>query len=75
MDGTTLWIQIPGAPTMRGLFVGRIEGVDSPVVALQTAHEVRVLAVLTDEEAEMELADLLGSLPDAALEVGEPDGF
>jgi len=75
MDGTTLWIQIPGAPTMRGLFVGRVPGVDAPVLALQTAGDVRVLAVLTDEEAELVLADLLGSLPDAALAVGEPDGF
>lgn len=75
MEGTTLWIQAPGAPTMRGLFVGRIEGVDAPVVALQTPDGVRVLAVVTGDEAEMELADLLGSLPDAALEIGEPDGI
>ena len=75
MDGTTLWIQIPGAPSMRGLFVGRVPGVDAPVLALQTPDAVRVLAVLTDDEAEMDLADLLGELPDAALEIGEPDGF
>lgn len=75
MNGTTLWIQVPGAPTMRGLFVGRVEGVDAPVVALQAQDGVRVLAVVTGDEAEMELADLLGSLPDAALEVGEPDGL
>lgn len=75
MDGTTLWIQTPGAPTMRGLFVGRVPGVDAPVLALQTPDGTRVLAVLTGEEAEMELAELLGGLPDAALEVGDPDGF
>jgi hypothetical protein len=75
MEGTTLWIQTPGAAAMRGLFVGRIEGVDAPVVALQTPAGARVLAVVTDEEAEMELADLLGALPDAALEVGDPEGF
>jgi hypothetical protein len=75
MDGTTLWIQTPGAPTMRGLFVGRVEGVDAPVLALQTPAGARVLAVLVDDEAEMELADLLAGLPDAALEVGDPGGF
>lgn len=75
MDGTTLWIQTPGAPSMRGLFVGHVDGVDAPVVALQTPAGARVLAVVTDEEAEMELADLLGALPDAALRVGDPDGF
>jgi hypothetical protein len=75
MDGTTLWIQTPGAPTMRGLFVGRVEGVDAPVLALQTPAGVRVLAVLVGEAAEMELADVLAGLPDAALEVGDPDGF
>lgn len=75
MDGTTLWIQAPGAPSMRGLFVGRVDGVDAPVVALQTLEGVRVLAVLTDEEAEFELADLLSSIPDSAVEVGEPGGI
>ena len=75
MDGTTLWIQTPGAPSMRGLFVGRVDGVDAPVVALQTSAGAKVLAVLTDDEAEMELADLFGSLPDAALRVGDPHGF
>lgn len=75
MEGTTLWIQAPGAPTMRGLFVGMVDGFDAPVVALQGPDGVRVLAVVTHEEAELELADLLGSLPDAALELGEPDGL
>ncbi|MDR9392655.1 MAG: hypothetical protein RI554_11590 [Trueperaceae bacterium] len=69
LDGTELWIQRPGSPLAQRLFVGRVQGVDDPVVALITAAGPRVLAVLLDEEAEVELAELFASLDEAALEV------
>lgn len=68
-DGTELWIQRPGSPLARRLFVGRLAGVDGPVLALVTESGPRVLAVLLDDEAEMALAELIASLPDAALDV------
>lgn len=74
LEGTELWIQMPGSPLARRLFVGRVEGVDGPVLALIGDAGPRVLAVLLDEEAELELADLLGSLPDAALVVRDAGG-
>lgn len=74
LDGTELWIQMPGSPLARRLFVGRVEGVDGPVLALVGDAGPRVLAVLLDDEAELELADLLASLPDAALVVGDAGG-
>lgn len=74
LDGTELWIQMPGSPLARRLFVGRVEGVDGPVLALVGDAGPRVLAVLLDDEAELELADLLASLPDAALVVRAAGG-
>jgi hypothetical protein len=74
LDGTELWVQMPGSPLARRLFVGRIEGVDGPVIALVGDTGPRVLAVVLDDEAELELADLLASLPDAALVVRDAGG-
>lgn len=71
MDGTELLIQQPGAPQATRLFVGRIEGYDAPVVAELTEAGARILAVLVDEDAEMALSDLLGLLPENALQVRE----
>lgn len=73
-DGTELWVQMPGSPLARRLFVGRLDGVDGPVIALVGDAGPRVLAVLLDDEAELELADLLASLPDAALDVRDAGG-
>lgn len=73
-DGTELWIQMPGSPLARRLFVGRVDGLDGPVLALVGDAGPRVLAVLLDDEAELELADLLASLPDAALAVRDAEG-
>lgn len=72
-DGTELWVRMPGSPFARRLFVGRIDGVDGPVVALLGDAGPRVLAVLLGEEAEMELADLIATLPDAALAVRDAE--
>ncbi len=69
MDGTELWVQMPGSPSAQRLFVGRLDGYEGSVVALLTEAGPRMLAVLLDEEAEMELSALLETLPDAALEV------
>jgi len=74
LEGTELWIQMPGSPLARRLFVGRVEGVDGPVLALVGDAGPRVLAVLLDDEAELELADLLATLPDAALVVRDAGG-
>ena len=74
MDGTELLIRMPGSPLGQRLFVGRLDGYEGSVMALLTADGPRILAVLLDDEAEMELSELLASLPDAALEtrgVGE----
>lgn len=69
MDGTELLIQQPGAPSATRLYVGRLDGFDGPVVARLTPEGARILAILVDEEAEMELSELLELLPDNALAV------
>jgi len=71
MDGIELWIRQPGSPLAARLFVGRLEGMDDPVVALVGDAGHRVLAVLVDDEAEMAFAELLAQLPEAALSVGD----
>ena len=71
MDGIELWIRQPGSPLAARLFVGRLEGMDDPVVALVGDAGPRVLAVLVDDEAEMAFAELLAQLPEAALSVGD----
>lgn len=73
MDGTELLIQMPGSPFAKRLFVGRIEGYQDPVVALLREDGPRILAVLLDEEAEMEFAEVLGDLSDAALALRDVD--
>ena len=67
MDGTELWIQRPGSPLGQRLFVGRLDGYEDPVVALLAESGPRILAILVDEEAELDLADVLATLPEAAL--------
>ena len=69
IDGIDLWVQRPGSPQARRLFVGRLDEFPDPVVALRTDAGPRILAVLVDDEAERELADLLSTLPDAVLDV------
>ncbi len=69
VDGIDLWVQRPGSPEARRLFVGRIDGVPDPVLALRTDAGPRILAVLVDDEAEQELTDLLSTLPDSVLDV------
>jgi hypothetical protein len=68
-------IRQPGSPLALRLFVGRLDGMDDPVVALigDLIGDAgpRVLAVLVDDEAEMALAELLALLPEAALSVGD----
>lgn len=68
MDGTELLIQMPGSPLAERLYVGRLDGYEGSVVALLRPEGPRILAVLLDEEAEMELSEVLGNLPDAALQ-------
>ena len=48
MDGIELWIRQPGSPLAARLFVGRLEGMDDPVVALVGDAGHRVLAVLEE---------------------------
>lgn len=69
LDGIDLWVQRPGAPDARRLFVGRLDGVPDPVVAVRTDAGARILAVLVDDAAEAELTELLSTLPDAAIAV------
>lgn len=67
MEGTELWIQQPGSPLAQRLFVGRLEGVEGPVLALLTEAGPRIVAVLVDDEAEFLVAELLATLPGSAL--------
>lgn len=74
MDGIDLWIQRPGSPLASRLFVGRLDGLEEPVVAVRTPSGPKILAVLVDDEAERSLTELLEILPDAVLSVRDADG-